>query len=75
FDGTDQPVIGIDIRDMTVDEMRVGMRMRCIWRDPEERSVEDIDNRYGNIPEAVYARFEPTGEPDVPADQLKEHSW
>lgn len=75
FDGTDQPVIGIDIRDMTVDEMRVGMRMRCIWRDPEERSVEDIDNRYGNIPETVYARFEPTGEPDIPADELKEHSW
>ncbi len=32
LDGTDSPLIGIDIRDIPIDEFRVGMRLRAVWK-------------------------------------------
>lgn len=75
LDGADQPVQGVDIRDLPVDEFRTGMRLRCVWKPEGERDVSDIDNRFGSIPEGVYERWEPTGEPDVDFEQIKEHTW
>ena len=75
LDGADQPIQGIDVRDIGQDDFRVGMRLRCVWRPPGERDVSDVDNRYGSMPEAVYERWEPTGEPDVDPESIKEHSW
>ncbi len=75
LDGADQPLIGIDIRDIAAEDFRVGMRLRCVWKPAGERQVVEIDNRYGGMEEGVYKTWEPTGEPDVPADELKEQSW
>ncbi|MGI9603786.1 MAG: Zn-ribbon domain-containing OB-fold protein [Acidimicrobiales bacterium] len=75
LDGSDSPVSGIDIRDLTADQFRVGMRLRCVWRPPGERELGDVSNRWGAIPETVYERWEPTGEPDVAADLLKDHNF
>ncbi len=75
LDGADQPVTGIDIRDLKGDDFRVGMRLRCVWKAPEDRSVADIDNRMGAIPESVYERWEPTGEPDVDPETVRHHAW
>ena len=74
LDGTDQPVQGIDVRHIGVEDFRVGMRMKAVWKAAEDRYLEDIDNRYGSIPETVVERWDPTGEPDVDPSQLKEHA-
>ncbi len=75
LDGADQPLIGIDIRDMAHDQFRAGMRLRCVWKPAGERTIDEIDNRYGGIDEGVYVTWETTGEPDVPSEQLKDQSW
>lgn len=74
LDGSDQPVQGIDIRHIPVDDFRVGMRMKAVWKPKADRYIDDMDNRYGSIPETVVERWDPTGEPDVGSEQLKEHS-
>jgi uncharacterized OB-fold protein len=75
LDGTDQPIIGVDIRDIPVDEFRIGMRLQAVWKPIGERSVDQLDNRFGAVWEDVIERWEPTGEPDVPFEQLTEHNW
>ena len=75
LDGSDSPVSGIDIRDIGADDMRVGMRLRCVWRPPEQRQLGDVSNRWGAIPETVYERWEPTDEPDVDPELVKEHNF
>ncbi|NNE74738.1 MAG: hypothetical protein HKN26_13815 [Acidimicrobiales bacterium] len=75
LDGADQPVTGIDIRDLRPPEFKVGLRLRCVWRPPAERDVSELDNRMGAIPEGVYERWEPTGEPDVNPDELRGQAW
>jgi uncharacterized OB-fold protein len=75
LDGADQPIIGVDIRDIAVTDFRVGMRLRAQWKPPAERSVAQMDNRGGGVWEAVIDRWEPTGEPDVDPEELKDHTW
>jgi len=74
LDGTDSPIIGVDIRDIPADEFRVGMRLRAVWRAPEARDVSDLDNR-GAAWEGVIERWEPTGEPDMDAKVLARYAW
>lgn len=73
LDGADTPVGGIDIRDIPIDEFRIGMRLQMIWRD--DVSFDDPDNRGVGLGEHVYERWEPTGEPDVDPDLVKEHTF
>ena len=75
LDGADTTVGGIDIRDIPVDEFRVGMRLRMVWRPEGERDVSEVENRWGGLPAGVYERWEPTGEPDVDPDLVKEHNF
>lgn len=74
LDGADQPIQGVDIRHIEVEDFRVGMRMKAVWKPPADREILDMDNRYGTVPETVVERWESTGEPDVPAETLKEHA-
>jgi uncharacterized OB-fold protein len=73
LDGADQSLAQQDIRDIPMDEFRVGMRLRAVFKPPEERNVDDVDNdwMYLTIGDVV-ERWEPTGEPDVPPDELPE---
>lgn len=73
LDGADTPLGGIDIRDIPLEEFRIGMRLRMIWK-PEGERFSEIDNRGYGITEC-YERWEPTGEPDVDPDLLKEHNF
>jgi uncharacterized protein len=73
LDGADQALIGIDIRDIPEDEFRVGMRMRAVWKPPEERRA-GADNR-GVDWEQVIERWEPTGEPDADARRLEDYAF
>ena len=73
LDGADTTVGGIDIRDIPIDDFRIGMRLQMVWRD--DISFDDPDNRGVGLGENVYERWEPTGEPDVDPDLVKEHNF
>jgi uncharacterized OB-fold protein len=75
LDGTDQAIIGVDVRDIPVEEFRVGMRLQAVWRPPGERDVSELDNRWGGIWEHIIARWEPTGEPDADPRSLEKYSF
>ena len=75
LDGSDQPIIGVDVRDIPVDEFRSGMRLGAQWKKPADRSIEGLDNRFGGVWEQVIERWLPTGEPDVDFSAFKEHTW
>jgi uncharacterized OB-fold protein len=73
LDGAGQSLSQQDIRNIPLDEFRVGMRLRAIFKPAAERNVDDVDNdwMYPSIGDVV-ERWEPTGEPDVPLDELPE---
>jgi uncharacterized OB-fold protein len=73
LDGAGQSLVQQDIRNIPSDEFRVGMRLRAVFKPPAERSIDDVDNdwMYPSIGDVV-ERWEPTGEPDVPLDELPE---
>ncbi len=74
LDGADQAINQVDIRDIPVDQFRVGMRVRAVWLPPEARTGEGIDNR-GAAWDGVIARWEPTGEPDDDPRRLQEYAF
>jgi uncharacterized OB-fold protein len=74
LDGADQPLGQQDIHDIPVAEFRAGMRVRAVFRPPGERSLGELDNRWGGTGEVI-ERWEPTGEPDVPFERIAEHNW
>jgi uncharacterized OB-fold protein len=75
LDGASSPIIGVDIRDIPLDDFRIGLRVKAVWRPFGERSVDEMDNRFGGVWEDVIERWEATGEPDVPFEKLTEHNW
>jgi uncharacterized OB-fold protein len=74
LDGADQPLGQQDIRSIPVAGFRAGMRLRAVWKAAAERSVADVDNRWGGTG-SVIERWEPTGEPDLPFEKIMEHNW
>jgi uncharacterized OB-fold protein len=74
LDNSDQPIMGVDVRHIPLDEFRVGMRLGAEWKKPNERSVAGLDNR-GGVWDQVIDRWMPTGEPDVDFEKFKEHTW
>ena len=74
LDNSDQPIMGVDVRDIPLDDFRVGMRLGAQWKKPKERSITAFDNRGGGW-EQVIDRWTPTGEPDVDFESFKEHTW
>jgi len=73
LDGAGQTLVQQDIRNIPLDEFRVGMRVRAIFKPVAERSIDNVDNdwMFPSIGDVV-ERWESTGEPDVPADELPE---
>jgi uncharacterized OB-fold protein len=74
LDGTDSPIMGVDVRDIPVEQFRVGLRVRAEWRPEAERDLGDIDNRSVRW-EGVIARWVPTGEPDADPRPLQEYAF
>ncbi|GAB2862426.1 OB-fold nucleic acid binding domain-containing protein [Actinocorallia aurea] len=75
LDGSDSPITGVDIRTIPLAEFRVGLRLRALWRPEEERDLSGFDNRSTGGWEGVFARWEPTGEPDADVRALEEHAF
>ena len=62
LDGADIPVLHL-VSDIDADEVRMGMRVKAVWRPREEWGL-GIDN---------IEYFRPTGEPDADYDTYKQH--
>jgi uncharacterized OB-fold protein len=60
-----------DVIDIPVDEVHVGQRVEAVWKPEPERSIADVSNRSWGGAEGCIVGWRPTGEPDVPADQLQ----
>jgi uncharacterized OB-fold protein len=74
LDGADQPLGQQDVKTIPIAEFRTGLRLRAVWKPPAERSLEGVDNRWGGTGAAI-ERWEPTGEPDVPFERIRDHNW
>jgi len=73
LDGADTPLNGQDIVGIPHEQLRMGLRVKAVWKPKEERSAEGISNRgWGGIGSVVSA-FEATGEPDASEEVYKEH--
>jgi uncharacterized OB-fold protein len=71
LDGSDSPLISVDIRNLEEADIRVGLRLQAVWRPEGERDLTGIDNRSVSL-EGVIERWDPTGEPDADANKLRE---
>ena len=69
LDEADTPLGQQDIRDIPVADFRVGLRVRAEFRPPAERNVDELTNRWAGTGSCI-ARWVPTGEPDVPFEQI-----
>jgi uncharacterized OB-fold protein len=73
LDGADTPLNGMDIVGIPHDQLRMGLRVKAIWKPEGERTAQGISNRgWGGLGSVVSA-FEPTGEPDATDDVYREH--
>ena len=62
LDGADTILFHV-LGESSIDDVHMGMRVEAVWK-PEEEWDDSVANiRY----------FRPTGEPDTPFDQYKEH--
>jgi len=60
---------GQDIIGIPHDQIRAGMRVRAVWKEPADRSMDDITSRGWGCLAGVITGFTPTAEPDAdPAD-------
>jgi uncharacterized OB-fold protein len=62
LDGADIPMLHL-IGDCELSDVRMGMRVKAIWRPEDEWDYTTENIKY----------FTPTGEPDAPFDSYKEH--
>jgi uncharacterized protein len=73
LDGADTPLTGQDITGLPHDDLRMGLRVKAVWKPEAERSAEGISNRGWGALGSVIASFEPTGEPDAGEDVFRDH--
>ena len=59
-----------DVLEVPVEEVRIGLRVEAVWAPEGERNVDEITNRSWGSAEGAIRGWRPTGEPDVPADQV-----
>ncbi len=64
LDGADIGFLGL-VSGCDLDEVRIGMRVRAVWKPDDELGATAENVRY----------WEPTGEPDVPVDRAGNRAW
>jgi uncharacterized OB-fold protein len=73
LDGADTPLGGQDIVGIPHDQLRIGLRVKAVWKPKAERTTEGITNRGWGGVGSIVAAFEATGEPDAAETAYKEH--
>jgi hypothetical protein len=71
LDGASSALGGCRIGGIPVEQVRMGMRVRAVWKPRAERTGGVVDNWGGRAVAACVAHWEPTGEPDVPAEKIE----
>jgi uncharacterized protein len=61
--------------EVPLEDVRVGMRVSCVWKPEPDRIIEDVGGMGGVDVTDCIAGWMPTGEPDVDADQVKGQAW
>ena len=74
FDGASNAIAQQRIH-ISHEEVRSGLRVRSIWKSVGDRSLVGMSNRWWGGLECAIAGFEPTGEPDVAEEWVKEHMF
>lgn len=72
LDGADTPISGMDITGVPHEQLRPGLRVKAVWRSPDERQIDHMSNRGWGGLDAVIASFEATGEPDADESHYEE---
>jgi uncharacterized protein len=73
LDEADSPLGGQDVVGIPHENIRMGMRVKAVWKPESDRTVEGISNRgWGGLGSVIEA-FEPTGEPDAAPEEYMEH--
>ncbi len=75
LDDTASPLRGQDITGMPHDKLRAGLRVRAAWAPESERNLQGLNPRGGFGIEGCVRSFEPTGEPDVPAEAYRGYEF
>ncbi len=73
LDGADNALGGQDITGIAHEDLRAGLRVRAVWKPPEERSVDGLSARGWGGVAGVIDSFESTGEPDADPEHYQEH--
>jgi uncharacterized OB-fold protein len=73
LDGASGAIGGQNILGISPDDLKAGLRVKAVWKPVSERTTEGQSVRGGGSIEACIEAFEPSGEPDVDHDQIKEH--
>jgi uncharacterized OB-fold protein len=73
LDGASSPLGGQDIVGIAHEKLRMGLRVKAVWRPKAERKVAGISNRGWGGLDSIIESFEATGEPDAPHEAYRDH--
>jgi uncharacterized OB-fold protein len=72
LDGASGTLAGQDISGIPADKVHAGLRVRAVWKPPEERTTEGNTARGAGVSGCITS-FEPSGEPDADPEHYREH--
>jgi uncharacterized OB-fold protein len=72
LDGSDTTIMVTGLEGIAIADVRTGLRVEAIWAAEGERGSTTVGIRGVGLGDAVHG-WRPTGEPDLPREQLAEH--
>jgi hypothetical protein len=73
LDGANTPLGGQEIIGIPIDDVRIGLRVKAVWRPQAERTGEGQSTRGHGSVDGCIDTFEWTGEPDAAFESYQEH--
>jgi uncharacterized OB-fold protein len=71
--GASTPLGGQEITGISIDDVRIGLRVKAVWKPESERTGEGQSTRGWGSVEGCIETFEWTGEADAPLEEYSEH--
>jgi uncharacterized OB-fold protein len=72
LDGSDTTIMVTGLEGIAIADVRTGLRVEAVWAPEGERGATAVGIRGVGLGDAVHG-WRPTGEPDLPREQLAEH--